>query len=159
MTHVNFKGFLFTLGLPPPPAAAVGSQLHVDLPKCAFRFVYKPPSSLLPAALCTLTAPDFVFGERDHLKCPVQPTAAALGSSHSSAQKRGKGRGLGAPLCGAPPVVFCSLCPLTMVQARWLQLLSESCFEVRLWAKPNTCCMLRLQTHGTYMHRYRQMEV
>lgn len=93
----------------------MGSHLHPDLAKCAFRFVYSPPPPpprpCSPAA-CTLTAPDFVFGERDCLKCPLQPTAAAPGPRHSSAQKRSEGRGLGAPLCRAPPVVSLLFVPI-----------------------------------------------
>lgn len=51
-------------------------------------------------------------GERGHLKCPVQLTAAAPGPRHSSAQKTREGQGLGAPLCRAPPVAFLLFVPI-----------------------------------------------
>lgn len=95
----------------------MGSQHHIDLAKCAFRFVYilPPLTPLSPAAL----QPAHTHSSRlcflvkgDRLKCPVQPTAAAPGPRHSSAQKRREGRGLGAPLCRAPPVVFLLFVPI-----------------------------------------------
>lgn len=131
VAHVNFKGFLLHFKNPPPsPSAAADLQDEWGVSSMliwqSVPFVLytassppppPPPHPCSPAA-CTLTAPDFVFlGERDRLKCPVQPTAAAPGPRHSSAQRRREGRGLGAPLCGAPPVVLCSLCPLRRVLA------------------------------------------
>lgn len=79
VTPINFKGPHFK-STPPPPltllnptflflccclsAGSMGSQLYVDLAKCALRFVYSlPPPLLHPSsrAACPLTAPDFVF--------------------------------------------------------------------------------------------------
>ncbi len=109
------------------------TQLHADLATCAFRFVYgftpPPPPRPCSSAACTLTAPDFVLGERDHLKCPVQPTAAAPGPRHSSAQKRREGRGRSAPLCGAPHVVFLLFVPID----EGVEVLAAAFVKVLFW--------------------------
>lgn len=103
---------------PPPSTVAElqdewGSQHHIDLAKCAFRLVYKPPphSTATPSspAAYTLTAPDFVSGERGQAQ---MSRAAAPGPRHSSAQKRREGRGLGALLCRAPSIVFLLFVPI-----------------------------------------------
>lgn len=93
VTPINFKGPHFK-STPPPltllnptflflccclSAGSMGSQLYVDLAKCALRFVYSlPPPLLHPSsrAACPLTAPDFVFW----WKGPAQMSHAASSS-------------------------------------------------------------------------------
>lgn len=107
VTHVNYKDFLlhFMALLRFPLLPLICRMAGESAPRWSDKVC--PPSC--PS---TLKAPDFVFGERDHLKCPVQPAAAALGPCNSSAQKKREGQGLGAPLCGAPPVAFLLFVPI-----------------------------------------------
>ena len=129
----TLKASSFTLRTPPPPPSAAadlqdewGVSSMLIWQSVPFVLYTAPPPPFLLLLLLTPAALQpahsqlqtlFFFGERDRLKCPVQPTAAAPGPHHSSAQRRREGRGLGAPLCGAPPVVLCSLCPLRRVLA------------------------------------------
>ena len=134
VAHVNFKGFLLHFKKPPSPLLLLICRMNGEsAPRwsgkvCLSFCIQPPPSSPLLLLLLLLLTPaalqpahsqlqTLFFGERDRLKCPVQPTAAAPGPRHSLAQRRKEGRGLGAPLCGAPPVVLCSLCPLRRVLA------------------------------------------
>lgn len=122
VTPINFKGPHFK-STPPPltllnptflflccclSAGSMGSQLYVVL-YTASLLLFSTPPAVQPVHSQRQT---LFFGEKDRLKCPMQPAAAAPGPRHSSAQKRREGPGLAAPLFGAPPVVFCSLCPL-----------------------------------------------
>lgn len=171
VTHVNFKGFLLHFKASSPPCCCSAGWMGESAPywsgKVCLSFCIQPPSSSssscpCSSAACTLTTPDFVLGERDHLKCPVQPTAAAPGPRHSLAQKRREGRGRCAPLCRAPPVVFLLFVPID----ESVEVLAVAFVWVLFWwgcavdggaVQAHLAIWSGFKAHTLHAHRYRQV--